>query len=169
MALSYTVGNWAVRSNEVDTIAQTKNVAVPDLDYQHDFSVKSEGADVVELVNTTGSTLQPVEQMRYIWEKVNDIYRKSPTLSANRLPSAVGAKILAEDINILSASNESTGAEAEFPIRVWTCMESSTHNVVTGAALKWALERHISQLYATGLVDASMLIKLFRRDLDPTK
>lgn len=167
MAISYTVGNWSVASHEVDTITNTKNIAVPDLDYQHDFSVVSDSGSETRLVNTSGTTLETVERLRYAKERVNDIYRNLDTLKVSQLPSPVGARVLAESLEVLSASNAVSGADIEFPIRVWTCIESSTHNVVTGAALLWALKRHVAAMFATGAVDETMLTALFRGDLNP--
>lgn len=169
MSLNYTVGNWTVVSNEVDSISTTKSLALPDLDYAHDYSVVTDSSSESRLLNTSGTSLEPVEKLRYGRERVSDIYRTLNTLKANQLPSPVGARVLAESIEILSASNGVSGAELEFPIRIWTCVESSTHNVVTGQALLWALKRHIATLFTTGAVDSDMLVRLFRGDLDPTK
>lgn len=167
MSMTYTVGNWSVASHDVDTITTPKNVAVPDLDYQHDYSVKTEGSNQTILLSTSGSSLEPSEQLRYSREKVNDIYRNSDILKANQLPSPTGARVLAESIMRWSASNSVSGAELEYPTRVWTVIESSTHNAVTGAALLYALKRHIAQLFQTGVVDEQMLIALFRGDTNP--
>lgn len=169
MSLSYSVGSWTIVSHEVDTISTPKSLAVPDLDYSHDFSVSSEAANEVRLLNTSGTTLEPVERLRYAREKVSDIYRNTDTLRVNQLPSPIGVRILAENTEILSAANSVSGAELVFPIRVWTCIESSTHNVVTGEALLWALTRHIAQLFTTGAVSQDQLVRLFRGDLDPTR
>jgi hypothetical protein len=169
MSLSYTVGNWTVASHEVDTISTTKNIAVPDLDYAHDFSVAESGDSETKLLNVSGAALEPCERLRYAKERVADIYRYTPTLKTAQLPSPVGARVLAESTEILSAANSVSGADLNIPIRVWTCIESSTHNAVTGAALLWALKRHIASLLATGAVDEGQLVKLFRGDLDPTK
>jgi hypothetical protein len=169
MSLNYSVGNWTVASNEVDSISTTKSLALPDLDFSHDFSVVAGTSSESRLLNTSGTSLEPVEKLRYGRERVADIYRTIGTLKANQLPSPVGARVLAESTEILSASNSVSGAELEFPIRVWTCVESSTHNVVTGTALLWALKRHIASMFLTGQVDDEMLIRLFRGDLDPTK
>lgn len=167
MPMTYTVGNWSVASHDVDTITTPKNVAVPDLDYQHDFSVKTEGASQTILLNTSGTSLEPSEQLRYSREKVNDIYRNTDILKANQLPSPVGARVLAESILRWSAANSVSGAELEYPTRIWTVIESTTNNVVTGAALLYHLKRHIAQLLKTGAVDEQMLTALFRGDTNP--
>jgi hypothetical protein len=169
MSLSYTVGNWTVASHENDTISDAKQLAIPDLDYAHDYSVAKESGNDTRIINTTGGTLEPVEKLRYAKERVADIYRTTETLKANQLPSSVGARVLAENTEIISASNSVSGAELEIPIRIWTCVESSTHNAVTGEALLWALKRHVAMLFATGNVTDAQLIKLFRGDLDPTQ
>lgn len=168
MSLSYTVGNWSVASHEVDTITTPKNLSIPDLDYAVDYSVASEKGNDTSITNTTGTALEPVEKLRYAKEKVNDIYRNTNTLKAAQLPSPIGARVLAEATEIISATNTVSGAEMEIPIRVWTCIESSTHNAVTGQALLWALKRHVAQLFQTGAVDEALLVELFRGDLNPT-
>lgn len=169
MSLSYTVGNWTVTSHETDTISTTKNVAVPDLDYAHDFSVSESKDGQAVLTNVSGSALEPCEKLRYAKERVDNIYRYVPTLKTSQLPTTVGARVLAESTEVISAENSVSGADLNIPIRVWTCVESSTHNAVTGDALLWALKRHIASLFTTGQVGAEQLIKLFRGDLDPTK
>lgn len=169
MSLNYTVGNWTIVSNEVDTISAPKSLAIPDLDFAHDFSVVTDSASEARLLNTSGTALEPVEKLRYAKEKVNDIYRTVDTLKANQLPSPVGARVLAESTEILSATNSVSGQELNIPIRVWTVVESSTHNTITGQALLWALARHFAAMFGTGEVNSNMLVRLFRGDLDPTK
>lgn len=167
MSLSYTVGNWTVESHETDSISTTKNIAVADLDYSHDYSLQSDTGSEVRLLNTSGSTLEPVERLRYAKEKVNDIYRNLDTLKASQLPSPVGTRLLAEGIYLLSASNTVSGAELTVPIRVWTCIETSTHNTITSQALEWALKRHVSSVFGTGETNGAMLTRMARGDLNP--
>lgn len=167
--LNYTVGNWTVASHEADTISTTKTVAIPDLDFAHDFSVSSETAKGTDLLNTSGTALEPVERLRYFRDKIADIYRTLDIASVAKLPSSAGIRVSAENTEILGLTNSVTGAELDVPIRVWTCIESSTHTAITGAALLWALLRHFSCLFDTGVTSDTMLVKLFRGDTDPTK
>lgn len=169
-SLHYTVGNWTVDSGETDSISTTKSLALPDLDYASDFSSNGEGKDgKTVIINTTGGTLNPIERLRYSKERVNDIYKSYDVLRSNQLPTPVGARVLAESVELIHAANSTSGAELDIPIRVWTCVESSTHNTITGDALLWALKRHIAAMFGTGSVSSEMLIQLFRGDLDPTK
>lgn len=167
--LSYTIGNWAVASHEVDTIAQPKSISVADLDYAHDFSVVTDTTSESLLLNTSGTSLEPVEKLRYAKERVNNIYRNLDTLKAAQLPSPIGARVLAEDTILLSLTNSVSGEELVAPVRVWTCIESSTASMITGDALLWALLRHVGQLFQSGAADNSMLVSLFRGDLNPTR
>jgi hypothetical protein len=169
MSLNYTVGDWTVKSNEVDSISTPKTLSLPDLSYSADYSVASSSGKETRIINTTGATLEPVEKLRYAKERVADIYRTVDTLKANQLPSTIGTRVLGESIEILSADNSVSGAGYEIPIRTWTVMESSTHNAITGDALLWALLRHVAALFPTGSVTSAQLIKLFRGDLDPTQ
>jgi hypothetical protein len=167
--LNYTVGNWTVASHEVDTISATKTVAIPDLDFAHDFSVSAETAKGTDLLNTSGTALEPVERLRYFVDKVADIYRTTDVAAAAKLPSSAGKRISAENTEVLSLANSVSGAELDVPIRIWTCVESSTHQAITGTALLWALLRHFSALFDTGSTSDNMLVKLFRGDTDPTR
>lgn len=169
MSLNYTVGDWTIVSNETDTISTPKTLSIPDMDFAHDFSVVGESAKEAQLINTSGATLEPVERLKFGRDKVNDIYRSLDVLKPNQLPSPVGIRLLAENTEMLTASNSTTGAELTVPIRVWTCIETSTHNTVTGQALLWALLRHVGTLFKTGTVTDAMLISMARGDLDPTK
>lgn len=165
--LSYTTGNWAVASHEVDTIASPKNVAVVDFDYAHDFSVISATSSEARLMNTSGTSLEPVEKLRYAKERVADIYRNSDVPRSAQLTSPVGTRVLAENIELITAANTVSGEEKVIPIRVWTCIESSTAQMVTGDALWWAITRHIGTLLGTGTTDVTQILNLFRGDLNP--
>lgn len=167
--LNYTVGNWTVASHEVDTISAAKTVAIPDLDFAHDFSVSAETAKGTTLLNTSGSSLTPVEQLRYFKNAVSDVYRQTDIPASSRLPSGAGANVSAETLEILTLNNSVSGAELFAPIRIWTVVESTTHQAITGQALLWALLRHYAALFETGATNDNLLVKLFRGDTDPTR
>lgn len=167
--LNYTVGDWTVASHEVDTISTPKTVAIPDLDFAHDFSVSAETAKGTTLLNTSGTSLNPVEQLRYFRNPVNDVYRQTQIPAAMQLPIKSGANVSAESLFVLSLANSVSGQELNVPIRLWTVLETIPHQAITDTALAWALARHISAMYETGKVDAALLVKLFRGDTDPTR
>lgn len=167
--LHYTVGDWTVESREVDSISTAKSTSVPDLDYQRDFSVSSQVPGKVELMNVSGTSLEPVERLKYARSVVPNVYRGLDTLDAMKLPSTVGARPFVESLFLFNATNSVTGAQVTIPQRWQTSVESSTMNIVTAQALLWGLCRHMSALMGTGSVDASLLVRLFRGDLDPTK
>jgi hypothetical protein len=167
--LNYTVGDWTVTSREVDTISNPKTMSVPDLDYERDFSVSSQTPGKVELMNVSGTTLEPVERLKYARSVVPNVYHGLDTLDAMKLPSTSGARPFVESLFLFDASNSATGAQFVVPQRWQTSCESTTMNVITAEALIWGLRRHISALLGTGSVDASLLVRLFRGDLDPTK
>lgn len=169
MQLDYTIGNWTIKSHEVDSISVPKTVSIPDLDYVHDFSVASADPNNVYLINVSGSALIPVERMRYGKERVSDIYRNTDIPRISQFSSPIGARAVFEDINYFTVTNAITGSEQIVPTRLWTCIESIMGNVITGEALLWSLLRHIAQMFPTGAVDDNMLIRIFRGDLDPTR
>jgi hypothetical protein len=167
--LSYTVGDWTVVSREVDTISSAKNISVPDLDYPVDYSVSADTPGKVELMNVSGTTLEPVERLKYACSVVPNIYHGLDTLDSEKLPTPKGKRPFVESLYLLSATNSVNGASVTVPLRYQTSCESSTMNLVTKQALTWGLYRHIAALLDTGSVDATLLVRLFRGDLDPTK
>jgi hypothetical protein len=168
-SLNYVTGSWTVKSGETDSISTPKTLALPDLDFAHDYSVSSESGKEVRIINTTGGTLNPVEKLRFGRERVADIYRSTDVPAASKLPSSAGIRVLMGSDFDLFLSNSVTGAELVAPIRVWTCMESSTHNAITDEALLWAYARHMAEAFNTGDVTAAQIVQLFRGDLDPTR
>jgi hypothetical protein len=167
--LSYTVGDWTVVSREVDTISTAKNISVPDLDYPVDFSVSSDVPGKVELMNVSGTSLEPVERLKYARSVVPNIYHGLDTLDAEKLAAVKGVRPFIESLFLLSASNSVTGQTVVVPQRWQTSVETTTMNLMTAQALLWGMLRHFSALMGTGSVDASLLVRLFRGDLDPTK
>lgn len=167
--LSYTVGDWTVVSREVDTISTAKNLSIPDLDYPVDFSVSSETPGKVELMNVSGTTLEPVERLKYARSVVPNVYHGLDTLDASKIPSPKGVRPFVESLFLLSATNSATGADYVVPMRFQTSCETTTMNLMTSQALLWGLLRHFAAMFGTGSVDASLLVRLFRGDLDPTK
>lgn len=167
--LSYTVGNWSIVSREVDTITVPKSMSVTDLDYAHDYSVAASSAGRSELLNISGSSLEPVERFRYTDITVDNIFHGIDVPDSARLCPKKGRGVLVETIFFLEATNGVSGETLMFPLRFQTKVESITHNVVAKPAIDWALARHIGACLQTGSTDGSLLLAAFRGDTDPTK
>jgi hypothetical protein len=167
--LNYTVGNWTIVSKEVDTISTAKNLAVPDLDYAHDYSVASQAAGRTELLNTSGTGLEPVEKFAYTLGSVDNIFHGLDVPdSAKSCPKKGKAAIVGATF-FLEATNSVSGETWSFPLRIQVKVESITHNVVAKQALDWAIARAVAALLQTGSTDASLVLAMFRGDTDPTK
>jgi hypothetical protein len=167
--LNYTVGNWTVVSNEVDTISVPKNLATPDIDWAHDYSVAAQAAGRTELLNISGTTLDPVEKVRITQIKVDNIFHGLDVPDASKLLTRKGSGVILESIFFLEATNGVSGESLVIPYRIQTRHETIPATFITKSAVDWAQARHFGQMLKTGLVDSSLILAAFRGDTDPTK
>jgi hypothetical protein len=167
--LNYVVGNWTVVSKEVDTISTAKPLTVVDIDYAHDYSVASQTAGRTDLLNTSGTSLDPVERFVYQNVSVDNIFHGMPVPDSAKNCPKKGRGVIIEHMFLLEATNSVSGETLVFPLRLRTQCETITLNVVTKAALDWALPRHIGGILETGSTDSTLIMDAFRGDTDPTK
>jgi hypothetical protein len=167
--MSYTVGNWTVAVQTVDTISSPKSLSIPDLDYPVDYTVTDRNSGEVRLANVTGPGLTPVEQLRFGRTRVADVYS-----DAGIIPAAMkcnvrdGVRTLCEVRYTLKATNSVNGEELLLPMKGWICLQVPTADFITSAALLDLLKRTIAAAFATGAVDATQITRIAQGDLDPT-
>lgn len=167
MGLSYTVGSWTITDLVTDTVSAPKNLPVPDLTYASDFAVsKNDPAEAV-LVNVTGASLASPESIRYAKTNINDVYVGTDIPSAQRSAVKSGVRTLCEVRFQLKAVNSVSGSEIFLPFRGWVCLQLPTANIVTGAAVTYALQRAVASTLKTGVVTNSREIEVARGDLIP--
>lgn len=165
--MNYTIGNWSVSSLTTDTISATKNVAVTDLDYAHDYAESSSTADEATMSNTTGSSFVTPEKLRYARSTVNDIYAGTDVPTLNRFAAKTGLRTLSEIRFNVQAVNSVSGEEVLLPMKGWICLQLPNASIVTDAAVLYLLKRTISCALNTGAVDASREAEIARGALLP--
>lgn len=170
--LNYQVGNWTIVSTEADTISTAKTVSVADLKYATDFSVKSGGNSTdTRIVNTTTDGLVINEEIAYGRQDISDIYKTSrfscPTVS--KIPVIEGSRIRIRVDELLKATNSVTGQECVIPCAAWLNLDLPKSNLANADLVDWLFKRLIASALDTGKTDASLLVKMARGDLDPTK
>lgn len=166
--MSYTVGNWTVASLTTDTISSPKSLSVPDLSYASDFTVAAKTQTEQRLSNKTGSSLLPVETLRYGRRDVNNVYNILPVPDAQQCNAKAGVLLTTEVRYLLKATNSVSGQEVLLPMRGWLNLTVPTVDLVTPAALQQLLMRTLATAFATGSSDGSLVTSVARGDLDPT-
>lgn len=165
--MNYTVGNWSVSSLTTDTIVATKNVALTDLDYVHDYAESGSSADEATMSNVTGSSFVTPEKLRYARSTVADIYAGTDVPSLNRFAVKTGLRTLTEVRFNVQAVNSVSGEEVLLPMKGWICLQVPNASLVTDAAVLYLLKRTMSCAFNTGLVDAAREAEIARGALLP--
>jgi hypothetical protein len=170
--MAYTIGNWTVESLTSDTISSTKNLPIPDLDFASDYTVAKDGSEEVLLINKTGSSLKPVEMIRYTRRRVPDVYKSGlsanlDTCGSQRANCTEGISAYAELAYVLKATNSVSGEEIVLPMRGSIAFTVPTVDFVSPAALEQLVKRSIATMFATGTVDGTMATDIARGDLNP--
>lgn len=166
--MSYTVGNWTVASQTVDTISTPKTLSIPDLSYATDFSVQSRNKTEIRLANSTGAGLLTPEILRYVRQGEQDIYSSFNVPESQQINVRDGVVVTTEVRYLLKATNSVSGQEVILPMRGWINLKVPTADFITGQALTDLLMRTIASAFKTGATDGTLVKDLARGDLDPT-
>lgn len=150
-----------------DTITATKNVAIPDLDYDADFRVKSQDPGSAILANIT-SPLDRTETLTFGYSEIKDVYKDQSIDSAVQPASHKGVQILAKVTDVFSLTDSSDASyrvdlpvSAHVVIRVPACEYISTGDI-QGLAM-----RAVAGLFDTGKIDTTRLASLLKGALVP--
>lgn len=167
MSLSYIIGDWTIVDQITDTISTPKNLPLPDLDFASDFAVSNNGTAEATLTNITGTSLESPESIRYARTTVSDVYSGSDIPSSQRHAVKTGVRTLCEVKFTLKATNSTSGAEVFLPLKGWVCLQVPTVNLITGAAVTYALQRAVASAFNTGVVTNTREVEVARGDLIP--
>lgn len=171
--MAYTIGNWTVDSLTSDSISAPKNLPIPDLDWEHDFHLLRSSSEEAVLINKTGSSLKPVEMVRFTRRPVVDVYKSGLSAQldmcgAQKANCTNGVNAYAELAYMLKATNSVSGEEVLLPMRGSIAFTVPTIDFISPAALEALVKRSIATLFQTGKVDGSLATNIARGDLDPT-
>lgn len=166
-ALNYTTGNWTVTSLTTDTVATAKTISIPDLSYSHDYAKTEDEPSEAKLANTTGTSLNVAERLRYARQDVKNVYASTDVGAANQMPVKTGVRTLAEANILVSATNAVSGAEYYVPLRAWVCVQVPTASFMKDDAVAYALGRALAANFDTGKTDESRQSEIIRGSLIP--
>lgn len=165
--MEYTIGNWTVKSLTTDSTETSKNLAIADLSYSKDFTVAKTTDEEVMLNNTTGATLEPVENVRYGRTRITDVYAGTDIPLPNRIAAKNGVRTLCEVRCNLSAVNSVSGDELLLPLKGWVCLQVPTASMITPQAIEYMLSRAVSACLNEGSTDGARVTEVARGDLSP--
>lgn len=153
-----------------DTITTTKNIAVPDLDYDKDFAVVKDDADEVVLTNTTSPLDQP-ETLRFGYQNVANIYANTGIDPSYMSITRKGVSLVAQVNDILRVSCSDEGAcnmnIIDLPVTAHVVVKVPLSQYVTASEAMKVVNRAVSSLYATGTTGTTRLEAMLRHSLMP--
>lgn len=158
-----------------DKVATTKNVAVPQLSYAADFSVKAETSSEVVLTNTTSPLDQP-ETIRFALEPVRNVYNGTAIDPSAQSTSKNGVSLLVQVNDILRVSPE-TGESGcccgdgamDFPISTHIVIKTPLVQYIDADTVLSVVKRNISALFGEGTdVTSARLNSMLRGALKPS-
>lgn len=165
---NYTLGNWTVSDDYSDTVTATKSLAIPDLDFKHDFSKKEDEPTSASIVNTTSAGLNPSETVKFGYSTVANIYTNTDVDAAAYAPSKRGVQVMAEISENYKAVNSVTGDEVILPCKGRVVLRFPSMSCVNETLIKDLLYRSISASLSTGSTDATRIIELAKGSLLPS-
>lgn len=168
MSISYATGNWNVKSLYNDSIAATKSVTIPDLDYANDFSKVEDEPSEARINNTSGTELTCPENIRFGVSAVKDIYSSSGIDVSSQLTARHGVQTLVEVKEIYRATNSVTGEEFDLPCVGRVVLRFPTVSCVTGELVSDLLQRTVAACFATGSTTISRELELAKSSLIPS-
>lgn len=154
-----------------DSVATKLNLAIPTLSYNQDFSVRSEKADEVVLVNTTTPIDQP-ETLRFATQTIGNIYNGTQVAAENRSVSQRGIQLLSQLNDILRVVPEDgdgcCGVTAfDLPIGSHLVVKVPLNQYVTPDLVLQVVLRNVAMMF-NGSVTSERLNELLRGALKPS-
>lgn len=167
--MNYSYGDWDVKTLTVDTITTPKTLTFTDLDYAHDYAVKSTDASEGKLVNVTGSALYTPEELRFAKTNVSNIYRNTEVQTLYQADVKTGVRTLSEVKLLMKATNNVSGKETLLPLKGWMCLEIPMADVITNEAVDYLRNRVVSVTTDTGSVNSAREQEIARGALMPER
>jgi hypothetical protein len=165
---NYTIGNWTVSDQYLDTVATAKNIPVPDLTYASDFQKTVDTPDEALVSNITGPDLMPHETVRFAKSSVSNIYQGVDLVDPGSVaPVKRGVQVMAELVTVYHISNSVTGDEYDLPCKGRIVLRLPSMSCVTDALVSDLLCRTISASFGTGEVSSARIVEMARGALVP--
>lgn len=156
-----------------DSVLTTLNVAVPQLSYAKDYSVRTERAEEVILTNTTSPLDQP-ETIRYAIQNVGNVYAGTPVAVESQSVTKRGVQLLIQLNDILrvtpdeeSSSNCCCIAPYDLPISTHIVIRVPLNSNVTADTVLQVVKRNVAALFE-GNNTSARLNSMLRGALKPS-
>lgn len=157
-----------------DSVAATKNVAIPELSYAKDFSVKSDTADECVITNATSPLDQP-ETIRFALQKIGNIYNGSQVNPAAMSVSKQGVSLVVQLNDVLRVTPDTTdtcccgAGYMDFPISTHVVIKAPLVQYVDADTVLSVVKRNIAALFGEGTdVTSARLNSMLRGALKPS-
>lgn len=160
--------SYAINKGYTDTITATKSVAIPDLDYAHDFHVTQDVPGEVILTNIT-SPLDRGESIRFAITNVKDVYANTGVDPAFQAASHQGVSLVVQvnDTWRYEDSATPTASKVDLPISAHLVIKAPKTSFLGADDYLSITKRVYSLLFGTGAITSARLMMLLKGALDP--
>lgn len=161
MAVTYTKSFGFTNTKAASPI----EVNIPQLDYASDWTLKSQTADTVVLVNTTTPVDQPYT-CRIQIQDVGNVYNGTDIDPVLYGPVKRGKSLLASSRLTMRITNDTTGEITDYPIQINTVIKWPVTSGIAVSDIKTALFENWGQMFDAA-DDNTRLGELLRGALRP--
>lgn len=160
--------SYSINKGYTDTIVATKNVAIPDLDYAHDFHTSQDVPGEVIMTNIT-SPLDRGETIRFAITNVKDVYTNSGIDPAYQAASHQGVSLVVQvnDTWRYEDAATPTADKVDLPISAHLVIKAPKTSFLGADDYLSIAKRVNSLLFGTGQVTSARLMMMLKGALDP--
>lgn len=154
-----------------DKISTPKQIAIPDLDYEHDFAIAKDDADTVVLTNVTSPVDQP-ELIRFGYQNVNNVYTGTGIDPSFVATTKRGVSLVAQVNDIMRVTTDGDGCCGQvydLPLQAHVVLKLPLNQNITADVALALAKRAFSALFATGTVTSARIGQLMRHALKPSE
>lgn len=132
---------------------------LPVFNWVSDFSVKSESAGEIVLVNTT-TPYDQNEKVRFGFSEISDVYKNSDLGVDQQSAAKAGVNILVQVTeNVKVVDSTISGALAYLPLSAHLVLKVPKSAYIDDAVVATLIKRLIGSLYKNGTMDIKPLLK----------
>lgn len=132
---------------------------IPVINWNSDFSTKTESAGEIVLVNTT-TPYDQNEKIRFGFSEISDVYKNSDLGIDQQSTSKAGVNILVQITeNVKVTDSAIAGALAYLPLSAHLVLKVPKSAYIDDAMVATLIKRLIGSLYKNGTMDIKPLLK----------
>lgn len=143
-------------------------VEVPQIDYASDWTLLSQTAKEVSLVNTTTPVDQPYT-CRFAIQDVANVYKGRPDIDPVLYgPTKKGKSLVVDSLPTLRITNDQTGALTDYPLRVYTVCQWPVTAGIDASDLRTIIMQNLG-LFFDAAATNDRIDELIRSALRPSE